>query len=290
MAIDPDKLRNWKLADVAHRYTERDTILYALGVGLGSDPTDPRQLRYVYERDLAALPSMAVVLAHPGFWLRDPATGVDWAQVLHVGQTLRLHAALPPAGEVVGTTRVTGLADKGAGKGALLTSAREVRDRASGKLLATLTGATLCRGDGGFGGPREVSAPPHPLPGRPPDWVCDLPTLPQAALIYRLSGDDNPLHADPEVARRAGFERPILHGLCTLGVAAHALLREACDYDAGRMRSLDVRFSAPVFPGETIRTEMWRDGGVVSFRASVPARGILALNHGRAEIAAEAWN
>jgi acyl dehydratase len=285
MAIDPDKLRNWKLADVTHRYTARDTILYALGVGLGGDPVDSRQLRYVYERDLLALPSMAVVLGYPGFWLKDPATGVDWAQVLHVGQTLRLHAPLPPAGEVVGTTRVTGLSDKGAGKGALLTSAREIRDRATGKLLATLAGASLLRGDGGFGGASEAAAPPHPLPSRAPDMVCDLPTLPQAALIYRLSGDYNPLHADPEVARRAGFERPILHGLCTLGVAAHALLREACGYDAGRLRALDVRFSAPVYPGETIRTEMWREGDVISFRAGVPARGVLALNHGRAEVA-----
>jgi acyl dehydratase len=125
----------------------------------------------------------------------------------------------------------------------------------------------------------------HPLPERAPDAVCDLPTLPQQALIYRLSGDDNPLHADPAVARAAGFERPILHGLCTLGIAGHALLKVCCGYDPTRLKSLSLRFSAPVFPGETIRTEMWRDGARISFRAKVAERDIVVLNNGLLELA-----
>ena len=131
------------------------------------------------------------------------------------------------------------------------------------------------------GGGRPVHVPPD----RAPDATCDLPTLPQAALLYRLSGDFNPLHAEPSVAREAGFEAPILHGLCTLGVAGHAILRTWCDYDPARFRSLDLRFSAPVYPGETIRTEMWRDDGVVSFRARAVERDAVVLDHGRAEVA-----
>ena len=111
-----------------------------------------------------------------------------------------------------------------------------------------------------------------------------MPTLPQAALLYRLSGDYNPLHADPEFARTAGYPRPILHGLATMGVAGHALLKSVCGYDPARLSAMSVRFSAPVFPGETIRTEIWRDGGVVSFRARVKERDVVAINNGRAEI------
>ena len=124
----------------------------------------------------------------------------------------------------------------------------------------------------------------HPLPEREPDKVCDLPTLPQAALIYRLCGDFNPLHIEPEVARAAGFKAPILHGLCTLGIAGHALLKTFCDYEPARFFSLELRFSAPVYPGETIRTEMWRDGNYVSFRAWAIERNVVVLNNGRMEV------
>ena len=123
------------------------------------------------------------------------------------------------------------------------------------------------------------------MPEGPPEAVCDLTTLPQAALIYRLSGDRNPLHADPLVADRAGFEKPILHGLCTYGVAGHAVLKTMCDYDPAGITGLDVRFSAPVYPGETIRTEMWRDGKVVSFRSTVLERDLMVLNNGKATLA-----
>ena len=286
MAIDYEKLMNWRFPPVRQTLSKRDCILYALGVGLGNDPLDAAQLRFVLEDRLAALPTMAVVLAYPGFWVKDPATGIDWVRVVHGEQAIMLHRPLPVEAELVGTSRVTGILDKGAGKGAVLYSERRISDAATGELYATLAMSTFCRGDGGFGGPSGPSRPPHPIPERPPDAVCDLPTLSQQALLYRLNGDYNPLHADPAVARAAGFDRPILHGLCTLGIAGHALLRSCCDYDPARMRSLALRFSAPVFPGETIRTEMWREGSVVSFRARAVERDVVVLNNGRMEIAA----
>jgi acyl dehydratase len=159
-----------------------------------------------------------------------------------------------------------------------------VRDKSSGATLCTLTSTSFCRADGGFGGPDGPMRVPHTLPGTTPQYVCDLPTLPQAALIYRLSGDYNPLHADPAYAIKAGFNMPILHGRCTFSVAGHAILKSLCGYDPSRFVAMEARFSAPVYPGETIRTEMWRDGNVVLFRSSVPARGVTVLNNGRAEI------
>ena len=284
MALDYDRLRNWTFADVEHAYGTTDTILYALGVGLGADPLDARQLRFVYEEDLLALPTMAVVLGAPGFWLKEQDTGVDWVRVLHGEQGLVLHRPLPPEGTAIGRTRVTGILDKGADKGALIYTEKVLIDKASGETVATTTSTTFARGDGGFSGPTGPSPRPHPIPERAPDLACDLPTVPQAALIYRLSGDRNPLHADPEVARSAGFKAPILHGLCTLGAAGHALLKSCCDYDPARFRSLKLRFSAPVYPGETIRTEMWRDGAIVSFRSRALERDAVVLDNGRAEV------
>lgn len=285
MAIDYETLRNWRFDDVHHDYSHRDTILYALGLGFGADPMDADQLRFVYERALQALPTMAVVMGYNGFWPMDPRTGIDWPRVLHGEQSIRIHKPLPPAGKVIGRARVTDLVDKGKEKGAYLFVEREVIDAASGERLATLAQTAVLRGDGGFGGPSGPTPAPHPLPERAPELSCDLPTLPQAALVYRLSGDYNPLHADPDVAKAAGFPRPILHGLCTFGVAGHALLKSCCDYRPERLRAIQARFSAPVFPGETIRTEIWRDGETVSFRARVLERDVVVLNNGRAEIA-----
>lgn len=287
MAIDPVKLLNWPFPEVEQSYTARDAIIYALGVGLGADPMDEGQLRFVFEeRDFEVLPTMAAVMCTPGFWVRDPETGVDWHKVLHGEMGIELHAPLPPEATITATNRVVDIIDKGAGKGALLYQERTVTDKVSGAALATLTSTTFARGDGGFGGHAGPQPAPHELPDRAPDTVCDLATLPQAALIYRLSGDPNPLHADPEIARKAGFARPILHGLCTLGVAGHAILKACCGYDAARLKSMKLRFSAPVYPGETIRTEMWIDNEVVSFRARVLERDAVVLNNGRAVVAA----
>ncbi len=284
MPLDYDKLMNWPFPELEHSYTERDTMLYALGVGCGHDPLDPADLAYVYEDGLRTLPTMAVVLGYPGFWLKDPESGVDWRKTLHGEQGLVLHRPLPAAGTVLGRTRIREILDKGEGKGALMYSVRDVVEKASGDLLCTVTSTTFMRGEGGFGGPTGPAPAPHPMPNGDPKLVLDLPTLPQAALIYRLSGDTNPLHADPAVARAVGFDRPILHGLATYGVAGRAVLRGCCDNDPAQLKRLDVRFSAPVYPGETIRTEMWVDGETVSFRCRAVERDTVVLNNGLAMI------
>ncbi|HEX7966620.1 MAG TPA: MaoC/PaaZ C-terminal domain-containing protein [Stellaceae bacterium] len=284
MAIDYQRLKNWPFADIEHSYGAKDTILYALGLGFGADPMDRAQLRFVYEEGLKALPTMATVLAYPGQWAKNPETGIDWKQVVHGEQSVVIHKPLAAVGTVVGRTIIEEIVDKGAGKGALVYSRRDISDKESGALLASLRSTSFLRGYGGFGGPSGPTRPVHTLPERAPDLVCDIATLPQAALIYRLSGDYNPLHADPEIAAVAGFPRPILHGLCTFGVAGHALLRTLCSYDPARLRRMDARFSAPVYPGETVRTEIWRDGeGRAGFRCRVLGRDAVVINNGLAE-------
>ncbi len=280
MGIVYDKLMALKIADAEHTYTDKDTMLYALGVGLGHDPLDLQQLDFVYEKNLKALPTFAAVLGYPGFWVRDLNTGIDWVRIVNGEQGVVLHQPLKPKGAVIGKTRIVDVIDKGAGKGALIYTERKVSDKATGELIATVTQTTFAR----VGGPPRESPPVHPIPERKPDLVCDLDTRPEQAMIYRLSADRNPLHVDPEVAKAAGYPKPILHGLATFGVVGHALLRSVCDYDPARVKSFAGRFSAPVFPGETIRTELWCDGEVVSFRASVPARNVVVMNNGRAEI------
>ena len=284
MAIDYDKLKAWPFKPVEQSYTARDSILYALGLGLGADPLDPGQLRFTFEEaeGFAAFPTMAVVLGTPGFWARDPESGLDWKRILHGEQGLELHAPVPPAATVLAENRIVEIIDKGADKGALLYLEREITDKATGNRIATLTSTTFARGDGGFGGPTGPVKPVHALPERAPDAVVDTPVLPQAALIYRLSGDPNPLHASPEVAKAAGFKAPILHGLCSFGIAGAAVLKTYCGNDPGRLKSFGLRFSAPVYPGETITTEMWRDADTVSFRARVGDR--VVLNNGYARI------
>ena len=289
MTIDAAKLKNWPFETIEQRYTERDTILYALGLGLGQDPLDRDALRYVYEEGLRALPTMAVVLGYPGFWAKDPATGIDWVRLLHGEQSLELHAPLPAAGTVLGRTRVTAVVDKGAGKGALMYSERDIVEAASGRLLAVSRSVSFMRGDGGFTatGQQSDEAPPprQPTPDTPPDHVCELRTRPESALVYRLSGDYNPVHADPAVARAAGFERPILHGLCSFGVSGHALLKTLCGYDPARLKEIGARFSSPVYPGETLRVEMWQRGEAVQFRTWAVERKLVVLSHGSARVA-----
>jgi acyl dehydratase len=151
----------------------------------------------------------------------------------------------------------------------------------AGEKVATLTGSTFARGDGGFGGPSEGAPEPHQVPDRKPDLSVPFETRPDQALLYRLNGDRNPLHSDPDVAKRAGFPRPILHGLCTYGITCRAVLQEICDYDPSRILSHQVRFSAPVFPGDVITVDLWRDGDVVSFEARVLDRGATVIRNGK---------
>ena len=284
MAIQLDKLLAYDIPEVEQRLTRRDTILYALGIGLGSDPVDASQLRFVYEQDLQALPTMAIILGYPGPWHTKGDFGITRSHVVHGEQGLRIVKPLPVEGDITGKTRITGVVDKGKDKGALVMTECTVREKATGDVVCTLSSTTFCRADGGFSGPDGPVKTPHPVPDTPAQHVCDLPTLPQAALIYRLSGDYNPLHADPAFAAKAGYKMPILHGRATFSVAGHAILKTLCSYDPARFVAMEGRFSSPVYPGETIRTEMWRDGNVVSFRATVPSRGATVLNNGRAEI------
>lgn len=285
MPLDPEKLRTLEIPPVEQTYGPRDCILYALGVGMGQDPVDENELAFVYEKNLKALPTYALVQGYEPYWLRRPDLGITWSHTLHGEQGLRLHRPVATQGTVIGYTRIVDVIDKGADKGALVYSERRIVDKVSGETLATLTQTTFCRADGGFGGPSRRQPPPHPIPRRPPDLICELATRPETALIYRLSGDINPLHAEPAFARSAGFDRPILHGLATFAVAGHALLKSVCDYEPARLTAMAARFSAPVFPGETIRTEIWQDADVVSFRARVAGRDVVAIDNGRAEIA-----
>ncbi len=294
MTINYDKLMSWPFEAVTKSYSSRDTMLYALGIGLGQNPLDREQLRFVYEDGLKALPTMPVVLAAPGFWLKNPETGVDWKAVLHGEQGLTIHKTIPAQGTVTGQLVIEEIIDKGPGKGALIYSRRDLFESASGTLLASINSTTFCRADGGFGGP-SASAQPRSLgeiPNRAPDLVEDFKTSPQAALIYRLSGDYNPLHADPAVAASVGFAQPILHGLCSYGVAGFALLKQLCAYDNARLRRMDLRFSSPVYPGETLRTEIWHLDKAgnntlrAAFRSRVLERDIIVLNNGLVEYSA----
>jgi acyl dehydratase len=278
MAFTYESLMAYEIPEVRQRLIPRDAVFYALSVGFGQDPMDQGQLDFVdAHRTLKAVPTQSVVLAHPGFWMADPKTGIDAVRVVHGEQRISMHRPLPVTGEVVGKTRITSLVDKGPGRGALMYSQKEVRDAGTGELLATTRSTTFLRGNGGFGGPDGPVEPPHAIPDTPPDVTIALETRPEQALYYRLNGDDNPLHADPAVAERAGFPRPILHGLCTLGIIGHGLLLTLGHYDPARFRELAMRFSAPVFPGETIALEIWKDG---SFRALVPDRGIVVVSNG----------
>lgn len=281
MPIDPDKLISLRFPDLVQSYTEKDVMLYALGIGLGHDPMDACELAFVYEKNLQVLPTFAAVLGFEPFLLRRYDSGVNFERIVHGEERIMLHRPIATSGTIVAHRVVEDVIDKGAGKGALVLLRREVFDQTTGAAIATVRQTVFCRGDGGFGEVRP-SPPAHALPDRTPDLTCDLATRPEMALIYRLSADINPLHADPEVAKAAGFPRPILHGLGTFGVAGHALLRSLCDYDPARLTDIAGRFSAPVFPGETLRTEIWRDGAVASFRTLVVERGVVAINNGRA--------
>ncbi len=288
MSFDPQRLRDYRFAPVHQHLTQRDLMLYALGVGFGADPLDAGQLRYVYEDGLRAVPTMAITLGYPNT-LREfaAATGIRAEMVLHVSQNFTLHRPLPLQGDLVGQTVVTGIYDKGPGRGMLWTYRNRVSDAATGEVICDLDGASMARGHGGFGGDKGVPPASGQAPDRPADIVCDIATLPQAALLYRLSGDFNPVHGNPVVARQAGFDAPILHGRCTFGVAGHAILRHCCGYDATRMTAMSAQFTSPVYPGETVRTEIWSGGSVpgqVHFRASVPARGVTVLSRGTATI------
>jgi acyl dehydratase len=243
-------------------------------------------LDYIYERDLRVLPTMAVVLAQQDFWAADPRTGIDWQQMLHGEQFLTIHRPLPASGTVVGKAQVVDIYDKGAAKGAVLVVCNELADGATGEPLASVGYSVVLRNNGGFGGSAEGAPIPHPTPAGEPDAALALATRPEQAFLYRLSGDYNPLHVDSAVARTAGFERPILHGLCTYGVVCRAALKLLCGNDPARLRVFNARFASPVYPGETIRTEIWRQGsGRAALQARVVERDTVVMRNGYLEYA-----
>jgi acyl dehydratase len=288
--LDYSALKNWQFEPVIQTYSERDSMLYALGLGFGADPLDRGQLQYVYENQLRTLPTMATVLGSPGFWWPDRRTGADWLKLVHGEQSIRVFKPLPASGTIVAHNRVVSITDKGHGRGAVVVMHRDIREHGTDELLAEVVHALVLRGDGGYSAVSGQSdAGPAPLPVPPkrvPDFTVEMATLEQQALIYRLSGDYNILHADPDTAKAAGFIRPILHGLCTYGIAVHGVLRAVTGYDATCIRSFAVRFTAPVYPGETIKIELWnRDSGALHLRARIEARDTVVLNNGIIEFA-----
>ena len=283
MPINYDEIMQLKSSGDAFSYTDRDSMLYALGIGFGRDPMNEAELPFVYENGLRAVPTMATVIAWGSSIMGR--TGINYLMVVHGEQRLTMHRPLPTSGQIFSDERVLGAFDKGREKGALLVTEKVLRLKDSGEKLCTLNSTTFARGDGGFGGPKEGAPEPHPIPERKPDLVHDADTRSDQAFLYALSGDRNPLHRDPKVAKMAGFPRPIMHGLCTYGTACRAIVSTVCQYDAARISGFDVRFSAPVFPGETISTEMWIDGNVVSFRSKARERDVVVINNGKCTLA-----
>ncbi|MBX3521623.1 MAG: MaoC family dehydratase N-terminal domain-containing protein [Xanthobacteraceae bacterium] len=280
--FDPEKLLQFRIPEVRQQWSLKDTAFYALSVGMAQDPMDRRQLRYVSaEPDMATMPSMAVVMAHPGFWLGNPETTVDPSRVLHGEQEIVLARPLPAAANIRSNTKILSLVDKGPGKAAILYTEKQVFNEDNEELIAKAINTTFLRGLGGFGGEGIPPTQVHQMPSVASQGEIELQTRSEQALFYRLNGDYNILHSDPEFAKKSGFERPILHGLCTFGVICRALLKRLADFQSERLNAMKLRFSAPVYPGESIRVETWSDG---SFRAYAAGRGILVADCGYASI------
>jgi acyl dehydratase len=222
---------------------------------------------------------LAAVIAW-GAGISAERIGLNRRGTLHGEEALTLHQPVPIAGEIIADSRVLAVYDKG-DKGAVVERETVLTDAKSGERLATVIRTAFARSDGGFGGPAE-SPPPAATPTRRPDAILEFPTRRDQALLYRLCGDRNPLHADPEVAQAAGFPVPILHGLCTYGICCRAVLQAFCDFEPARLQRHAVRFSSPVIPGDVVRVTLWQDGDAVSFEADVPARAVTVIKGGRA--------
>src|SRR6201985_251336 len=286
MPIDYDDMMQSGATGLAASYDEKDVMLYALGVGFGRDPLDEKELPFVYENNgLKLVPTFASVInrgsAPPERQRMPQKSSINFALVVDGERRITFHKPLPPRCTVVSDERYLDILDKGEGKGAVLIQERVSRDKASGDKLFTIVTSIFARGDGGFGGKPHGGPQLHAIPERAPDQIHECDTRPDQAFLYALSGDRNPLHRDPALAKMVGFPRPILHGLCSYGTACRAVLSTLAEYQPERIGRFDVRFSKPVFPGETLVVELWQDGGTISYRASVKERpGTGVLNNG----------
>lgn len=260
MPINPELAMGATIAAHDFEWTTSDVLLYHLALGAGNPPTEQRELRYTYERDPHVLPTFAIVA--PQFHQFEPPSvsmpgvQIDLAAVLHGGQEIIVNGPIPSEGRAHVETRITDIYDKG--KAAVIAQETVMTDP-TGAPMCTMRSTIFARGEGGFGGKRGPSNRVA-KPEREPDFTSVSPTQPQQALLYRLCGDRNPLHADPEFANAAGFSKPILHGLCTYGVVCKAIADEALDGNVHGIRSYAARFTGVVFPGETIRTYLWDEG------------------------------
>ncbi|GIW43391.1 MAG: 3-alpha,7-alpha,12-alpha-trihydroxy-5-beta-cholest-24-enoyl-CoA hydratase [Candidatus Binatia bacterium] len=271
MPIDVQKALGAQLPATAGAWNPDQVILYHLGIGAGMNkPTDPKELEYTYERYLKVLPSFAVipVFGALGGMNNIPGISINLAMVLHGEQEVVLHRPLPVSAEIENTARVAGIYDKG--KAALIVLEVNTKEK-GGAPLFTNRFTIFARGEGGFGGDPGPKAQ-HEMPNRQPDAVVESPTMPHQALIYRLSGDKNPLHCDPEFAKLAGFEKPILHGLCSFGIVCKAVVDTVLDGAVDKVASYGARFSGVVYPGETIVTSMWKEDGKIVIAAKTKER------------------
>jgi len=279
MPIAPQTLLEWHFETVQQEFSPKDVILYALGLGLGRDPLDRSALQYVYEKDLVTLPTFAVTLATLGMWVKDPRTGITWEKLVHSAQRATFHRALPAEGRVTASARISEVWDRGSEKGAVIAVQRDIVDSASKEPYCTLEQTLMLRADGGFGG----EAPPATgvtIPDRPADEIQQFATAPGQAILYRLSGDWNPLHIDLDLAASAGFSRPILHGYCCYGIAGWTVCQAAGRATAA-LRQLECQFTGPVIPGDELAFHFWqRRENEWLFQARVGER--VVMNHGLA--------
>jgi acyl dehydratase len=277
--IPYERLLKVQTPEREYSWSDQAVMLYALGIGFGADPLNERELPFVYEQGLRVVPTFATVAAW-GSELSVEEMQVNRVMAVHGEQGLQMHRPLPVAARILAGTRVVAAVDKG-DKGAIIISETVLRDAATREPLVTLIASMFARADGHFGGPASGGLSVHPIPSREPDEIVEIGTRRNQALLYRLSGDRNPLHADREVAQAAGFDQPILHGLCTYGLTCRAVLGARANYQVERIKSHHVRFSAPMFPGETLLVRLWQDGDVVSFEAFSKERGVAVIKNGK---------
>jgi acyl dehydratase len=272
MPIHLDEAIGAELPAVEFSWSSSDVQLYHLGLGAGSDPLDGRELRYLTDETPQVLPTFGNVAQTFGMTepptVKFPGIDIELSRVLHASEAITVPNPIPPSGTGRAVTRFTEIWDKG--KAAVIWSETTV-STPDGDLLWTQKRSIFARGEGGFGGERGPSTSAQP-PDRAPDAELAIPTLPQQALLYRMCGDRNPLHSDPEFAIAAGFPKPILHGLCTYGIGCKALVDEFLDGDVSRVGSYGARFSGVLFPGETLKASVWKDGGRLLAVLSAPAR------------------